>query len=102
MVIIPKITASIGGKLTSIGTAAPGRRIMAAAKPGRVVYVPRQAIPLLARANIVPPEREGDLLDIRTVDRQLLASDLTLTEKMECKTHLRNAGLLDPGRLIRR
>jgi hypothetical protein len=101
MPIIAQITASIGGKVTGIGTASPGRRIEAASPPReRVVFVPRQALALLQRASIRPPEREGQLLDIGEVDRLLAASDLTTSEKLTTKTFLCRAGLVNPGRLI--
>jgi hypothetical protein len=104
MPIIPAISAaSIGGKVDRIGTVAPARGIRAAAKPAapRLVFVPKQALALLQRTGLRPPEVEGQLMDPGTVDRACEAAHLSVQERIELKGHLRNAALLSPGKLIR-
>jgi hypothetical protein len=64
----------------------------------RVVYVPKQALGLLMKAGIVPPEKPDELLDVAYVDAQLAQSNLDTSERMALKAHLRNARLLVPGR----
>jgi hypothetical protein len=65
-----------------------------------VVLVPRQAVILLARAGIKPPDKAGQLLGIEHVDELLAKSSLSSADRIQAKVCLRNAGLLPAGRMI--
>jgi hypothetical protein len=109
MPIIKRITSSVGGEIvTDINALALPRPMHATGKPaaakpttGRVVFVPKQALGLLQRAGLRPPEREGQLMDPGMVDHACAAARLSVQERLELKGHLRNCGLLSPGKLIR-
>lgn len=65
----------------------------------RVVLVNRQALALLRRAGITPPDA-GPFTDVGQIDAKLTAAGLGVSERMELKNHLRVAGLLPAGRPI--
>jgi hypothetical protein len=92
MPVLARISAaSIGGSVTSLGTAAPGRGIMAVAKPatGTPTYiVPREQLVLLERAAIHPGDDSG------TIDRKLQTSGLSITERLACKAVIARCGLI--------
>jgi hypothetical protein len=64
----------------------------------RVVTVNRQALALFAKAKLDPP-LVGQF-ELAALDAKLAASSLTTGERMECKAHLRDCGLLAIGRPI--
>jgi hypothetical protein len=97
MPIIKSISAAAcGGRLTSVGAAAPVRRIEAAVSPReRVFVVPAEQLKLLRQAQIVPPA--SGMLDIGEVDRRLQSSGMSIADRMAVKATLRNCGLLAAG-----
>lgn len=87
-------SVEIGGAITAAGVQ-PGARTFAGAdeKSGaRVVLVPHVAVPLLKRADIVPPP--SGPLTREAVDAKLHKSDLTIEQRLQVKSALRNCGLL--------
>lgn len=61
----------------------------------RVVIVPQEALRLVRRIGLVPPDKGQ--FDPGALDKKLAESDLTISERMELKGHLRNCALLAPG-----
>jgi hypothetical protein len=66
--------------------------------PVRVIQVNRQALALFNRIGLKPPD-VGQFKP-KDLDRQLDDAGLSTAERMQCKAHLRDAGLLSTGRIL--
>lgn len=66
--------------------------VQASDTPDRVVLVNRQALALFQRIGLKPPD-SGEF-DIVELDKVLDAANITTTERLTCKAHLRDCGLL--------
>lgn len=84
--IIPHIRSGVAGGISLSATT------------DRVVPVNRQAFTLFNRIGLVPPD--SGPFDPAALDEHLDKSGISISERMQVKSHLRHAGLLVPGRYI--
>lgn len=97
MHFIDKITADVDPAYAYLA-AVSNVRPAAAAPVDRVVLVNKQALALFRKIGLTPPD-SGEF-DIAELDKVLDAADITTTERLTCKAHLRDCGLLSTGHQI--
>jgi hypothetical protein len=88
---IPSIwAASIGGELTSLGSASA---------PRPDIPLPDAAYKLVTKAGITPPAA-GQYLDMADTDAKLASAGMSNADRVATKLALRNAGCLPAGKRV--
>jgi hypothetical protein len=101
--VIPKMTGvAAGGRVALTIEESPGSsRLVAGSAPRERVYVihDKEVLSLLRQAQIEPPQREGEMLNLAEVDRKLAACGGSVSARIAAKSWMRALGILPSGLL---